>query len=103
MVARGTLVLGRSDEPPGDLVSRTTITRQGRAVLVEELLSRHLAPYRILDSVLALGNDGDMPVDCPRPLRLETGDRLWRRPGREAHETAAVLDPVWKALNNAAE
>ena len=41
----------------------------------------------------------DQPLgDGPRPLRLETGDRLWRRLGREAHETAAALDPVWTAL-----
>ncbi len=44
-----------------------------------------------------------MPEDGPAPLRLETGDRLWRRLGHEAHETAAVLDPVWTALGQASE
>ena len=32
---------------------------------------------------------------------LESGDRLWRRLGRETHETAAALDPVWRALHRA--
>ena len=98
LLARETLVLGRSKEAPGDLVSRTTITREGRPVVVEELRSLHLAPHRILDSVLALGDERHLPEGGPSPLRLETGDRLWRRLGREAHETAAVLDPVWTAL-----
>jgi len=98
LLARETLVLGRSKEAPGDLVSRTTITREGRPVVVEELRSLHLAPHRILDSVLALGDGRPLPEGGPSPLRLETGDRLWRRMGREAHETAAVLDPVWTAL-----
>ena len=98
LLARETLVLGRSNEVPGDLVSRTTITREGRPVVVEELRAEHLAPHRILDSVLAIGDDRGLPVGGPSPLRLETGDLLWRRLGREAHETAAALDPVWSAL-----
>lgn len=98
LLARETLVLGRSMETAGDLVSSTTITRAGRPVIVEELRSRHLAPHRILDSVLAVGDDRDLPQGCPSSLRLETADRLWRRLGHEAHETAAVLDPVWTAL-----
>ena len=102
LLARETLVLGRSGEAPGDLVSRTTITREGRPVVVEELRSLHLTPSRILDSVLAIGDDRRLPEGGPSPLRLETGDRLWRRLGREAHETAAVLDPVWAALDQAA-
>ena len=97
LLARETLVLGRSGEAPGGLVSRTTITREGRPVVVEELQALHLAPHRILDSVLALGDGPDLIEGGPSPLRLESGDRLWRRLGREAHETAAVLDPVWDA------
>lgn len=103
LLARETLVLGRSGEAPGGLVSRTTITREGRPVVVEELQSSHLAPYRILDSVLAIGDQRNLPQGGPSPLRLETGDRLWRRLGREAHETAAVLGPVWLALDQASD
>lgn len=103
LLARETLVLGRSGEPPGALESRTTITRGARPVLVEELRSAHLAPHRVLDSILAVGTSGQPPPGSPSPMRLETGDRLWRRLGREAHETAAALDPVWTALHRAAQ
>lgn len=103
LLARETLVLGRSGEVAGALESRTTITRSACPVLVEELHSAHLAPDRVLDSVLAVGA-GDPPLPGGlRPLRLETGDRLWRGLGREAHETAAALDPVWTALRRASE
>lgn len=95
LLARETLVLGRSGEGPGSLTTRTTITREGRPVMVEELWSAHLAPYRIVDSVLAIGPS--VRVDA-RPLVLDSGDRLWRRLGQEAHITAADLDPVWAAL-----
>lgn len=95
LLARETLVLGRSGEGPGSLVARTSVSREGRPVLVEELRSAHLAPYRILDSVLAIGHTTS--VDS-RPLVLDSGDRLWRRLGRDAHVTAADLDPVWGAL-----
>lgn len=101
LLARETLVLGRSGEPPGTLVSRTTITREGRPVVVEELRSVHLATHRVLDSILSLGEEAGVPRGGPSPLRLETGDLLWRRLGREAHETAAVLDPVWTVLDQA--
>lgn len=97
LLARETLVLGRSGEAPGSLVSHTTLTREGRPVLVEELRAEHLAPYRVLDSVLAVGQACASP-GLPAPLVLETGDRIWRRLGHEAHETAAVLDPVWAAV-----
>jgi urease accessory protein len=95
LLARETLVLGRSGEGPGSLVARMSVTREGRPVIVEELRSGHLAPYRILDSVLAIGH---ATLVDPRPLVLDSGDRLWRRLGRDTHETAAVLDPVWTAL-----
>lgn len=95
LLARETLVLGRSGEGPGSLTARTTITREGRPVMVEELCSAHVAPYRIVDSVLAIGHPA--PVDA-RPFVLDSGDRLWRRLGREAHATAADLDPVWEVL-----
>lgn len=103
LLARETLVLGRSGEQPGALASRTTITRGARPLLVEELHSEHLAPHRVLDSVLAVGAGDGPPAGGPPPFRLETGDRLWRRLGREAHETAAVLDPVWTALRRASQ
>lgn len=95
LLARETLVLGRSGEGPGALTARTSITREGRPVIVEELRSSHLSPYRIIDSVLAIGHRA--PVETPS-LVLETGDRLWRRLGHEAHRAAADLDPVWRAL-----
>lgn len=95
LVARETLVLGRSGEGPGALTARTSITRSDRPVVVEELCSAHLSPYRIVDSVLAIGHHP--PVATPS-LVLETGDRLWRRLGQEAHRAAADLDPVWAAL-----
>lgn len=97
LLARETLVLGRSGEAPGSLVSGTVVTRELRPVLVEELRSEHLAPHRVLDSVLAVGS-GVGVAGSPAPLVLETGDRIWRRLGHEAHETAAVLDPVWAAV-----
>ena len=95
LLARETLVLGRSGEGPGSLRASSSITRDGRPLMVEELCSAHLAPYRIVDSVLAIGHPA--PVET-RPFVLESGDRLWRRLGCEAHETAADLDPVWAAL-----
>ena len=98
LLARETLVLGRSGEPPGTLVSRTTISRGGRPVLVEELRSAHLAPHRVLDSVLDVGGTVVVPPGGPASFRLETGDRLWRRLGRETHETALALDAVWGAV-----
>ena len=98
LLARETLVLGRSGEVAGALESLTTITRGACPVLVEELHAAHLGPARVLDSVLAVDGGNQPLADGPRPLRLETGDLLWRRLGREAHETAAALDPVWTAL-----
>lgn len=120
LLARETLVLGRSGEAPGSLVSGTVVTRELRPVLVEELRSEHLAPHRVLDSVLAVGSGVGVGMGVagaaagievagagagaagapgsPAPLVLETGDRIWRRLGHEAHETAAALDPVWAAV-----
>ena len=95
LLARETLVLGRSGEGPGSLTARTTISREGRPVLIEELCSGHLAPYRIVDGVLAIGHPTTVAT---RPIVLESGDRLWRWLGREAHATALDLDPVWAAL-----
>ena len=79
---------------PGDLVSRTTITREARPVLVEELRSDHLAPHRVLDSVLAVGTCHQPPhgqsVPAPAgqrgPAVAEAGargarDRRGARPG----------------------
>jgi urease accessory protein len=98
LLARETLILGRSGEAPGWLNSHTTVTRAGRPVLVEELRTTNLAPYRVLDSVLAVGRHHIGQVEQVAPLRLEAGDLLWRRLGREAHETAAVLEPLWAVL-----
>ena len=39
---------------------------------------RHLATHRVLDSILSLGDEAGVPRGGPSPLRLETGDRLWR-------------------------
>lgn len=98
LYARETLILGRSGEPPGWLNSHTTVTREGRPVLVDELRTTNLAPYRVLDSILAVGRRHIGQIEEAAALRLETGDLLWRRLGREAHETAAVLEPLWAAI-----
>ena len=81
LVLRETLVLGRSGEGPGTLLSRTDVHRDGVPVLVEELDTAHgLGPHRVLDQGLCLGSgctaDG---------LALESGDRLHRWLGAETH------------------
>ena len=81
VVLRETLVLGRSGEEPGTLVSRTDAHRDGVPVLVEELnASVGLGPHRVLDQVLCLGSG------CAEDgLVLESGDRLHRWLGAETH------------------
>jgi len=87
VVLRETLVLGRSGEEPGTLVSRTDVHRDGVPVLVEELdAALGLGPHRVLDQVLCLGSgctaDG---------LALESGDRLHRWLGAETHASAISI------------
>jgi urease accessory protein len=81
LVLRETLVLGRSGEDPGTLVSRTDVRRDGVPVLIEELdASVGLGAHRVLDQVLCLGTGcvGD-------GLVLESGDRLHRWLGAATH------------------
>jgi urease accessory protein len=80
-VLRETLVLGRSGEEPGRLVSRTDVRRDGVPVLVEELdAAVGLGSHRVVDQVLCLGSG--CAVDG---LVLASGDRLHRWLGAETH------------------
>jgi len=80
VVLRETLVLGRTGEGAGRLVSRTDVRRDGVPVLVEELDASVGLGHRVLDQVLCLGTEcaGD-------GLVLESGDRLHRWLGTETH------------------
>lgn len=83
LVLRETLVLGRSGEAPGRLLTRTDISRDQRPVLVEELDSTvGLGPHRVLDQVLHLGS-ASAPGE--HTLLLESGDALHRWLGAETH------------------
>jgi urease accessory protein len=89
-VLRETLVLGRHAEGPGRLVSRTEVHRDGAAVLVEELDSAlGLGQHRVVNQVLELGCPGGLDRLDQRGaamcLQLESGDRLHRWLGAEAH------------------
>jgi urease accessory protein len=80
VVLREVLVLGRSGEEPGRLVSRADVRRDGSPVLVEELDADVGLGHRVLDQVLCLG------TGCVRDgLVLESGDRLHRWLGAETH------------------
>ena len=89
VVLRETLVLGRSGEGPGRLLTRTEVHRDGVPVLVEELDSRTgLGRHRVLDQVLEMGFEtvADRPPQPPTAtMALETGDRLHRWLGAETH------------------
>lgn len=81
MVLGETLVLGRTGEGLGRLVTRTDVHRNGVPVLVEEVDSATgLGTHRVLDQVMHLGSTctGD-------GLKLESGDRLHRWLGRSTH------------------
>jgi len=87
---RETLVLGRSGQEPGTLVSRTDVHRDGAPVLIEELdAAVGLGPHRVLDQVLWLGGFETVADRPPQPptatMALETGDRLHRWLGAETH------------------
>ena len=84
VVLRETLVLGRSGEGPGRLVSRTDVRRDAAPVLVEELdAGVGLGSHRVLDQMLCLG------TGCAgEGLVLESGDRLHRWLGAETHASA---------------
>jgi len=78
-----TLVLGRSGEAPGRLVSRAEVRREGSEVLLEELDSRvGMGPHRVLDQVLHLGPP--VPEDAHRMV-LESGDVIRRWLGAATH------------------
>lgn len=85
LVLRETLVLGRSGEEPGRLLSRMRITRAGAPVLVEDLDSTvGLGGHRVLDQVLHLGSECDWGEHT---MRLEAGGGLQRWLGSETHRT----------------
>ncbi|WP_375423170.1 urease accessory protein UreD [uncultured Friedmanniella sp.] len=107
---RETLVLGRAGQTGGRVRSRTEVTRAGAPVLVEDLdldPARHrrlpgmLGPWRVLDSVLALG--APLPAasgeDLVRFALPEPGSVLLRHLGTELDRSpvhrawaAAALD-----------
>lgn len=106
LAVRETLVLGRTGEDPGRLVSHTRVSREGRVQLVEELDAVHVAPHRVLDTVLCFGAPadawgGEAPAVPGGPLRLESGDLVWRALAHDAHEAARLLDPVWDVVRTA--
>jgi urease accessory protein len=89
---RETLVLGRSGEGPGRLVSRTDVHRDGVPVLVEELdSSLGLGRHRVLDQLLEVGGPDRLDQRGPGVLLLASGDRLHRWLGAETH--ASPISP----------
>jgi urease accessory protein len=89
---RETLVLGRSGEAAGRLVTRTDARREGVPVLVEELDSAvGLGPHRVVDQVLELRGTGGLDRLDQRGaamcLQLESGDLLRRWLGDATHES----------------
>jgi urease accessory protein len=83
LALRETLVLGRTGEVPGLLLSRTEVTRDGSPVLVEELdCATGLGSYRVLDQVLHVGATGP---GGEHTMVLESGDALHRWLGAETH------------------
>lgn len=116
---RETLVLGRHDEAPGRLRSRTHVRRDGVDVLVEELDAADLAPHRVLDQVASFGDFRPASVGPQVPayapcdaiathlppaapgvtcLELESGDTVWRRLDHHAHAAASGLDRIFTSL-----
>ncbi len=87
---RETLVLGRSGEGPGHLVSRTDV-RQGTTPLLVEAVDTAvgLGGHRVLDQLLCVG-PADCPEDCPEDaMVLASGGHLHRWLGDASH-----LSPV---------
>jgi urease accessory protein len=81
---RETLVLGRSGEGPGRLLTRTEVHRDGAPVLVEGLDARTgLGRHRVLDQVLYLG--ATCTGDPAYTMTLESGDQLHRWLGDATH------------------
>ena len=111
LTLRETLVLGRSGEGPGTLMSRTEVHRDGVPVLVEALDSAlGMGPHRVVDQVLELGgfetpplarrgrNTGPPQPTVAAPLQateavmvLEGGGRLHRWLGAETHASPALV------------
>jgi urease accessory protein len=83
VVLRETLVLGRTGEAPGRLMSRTAVHRDGVPVLVEELdAALGLGPHRVVDQVLELRG---FETGAERPPQPPEGpERPPQPPGRLA-------------------
>ena len=82
-VLRETLVLGRSGEGPGRLVSRTAVRHEELPVLVEELDTRvGLGAHRVVDQVLRVGVPG---AADDHSMTLSSGDVLQRWLGSATH------------------
>lgn len=107
---RETLVLGRVGQTGGRVRSRTEISRSNRPVLVEDLdldplrhrrLPGMLGPWRVLDSVLALGLSAASAEAGPADEGLvrfalpEPGSTLLRHLGTEPDRSP--IHPLWAA------
>ncbi|KHK97860.1 hypothetical protein LK09_09690 [Microbacterium mangrovi] len=93
-IVRETLVLGRTGERGGGIVSRLGVEDPLGPVLVETLRVRGDAPvpgvlggHRVVDSVIAVGDAGDPPADHGQAslLRLERGGYVVRAVAKDAH------------------
>lgn len=84
---RETLVLGRTGEGPGRLLTSTEVCRSGVPILVEALDSAvGLGGRRVLDQLLHLGDVGDGACDDAEDvLALESGGHLHRWLGQASH------------------
>lgn len=97
VLLRETLVLGRHGEVGGAIDSRMVATGAQGPILVEQLEADGrapgagvLGPYRVLDSVIAIGF---RPPASPGILALEQPGAIARYLGAETH--TARLDGVW--------
>lgn len=80
---RETLVLGRTGEGPGRLVTATEVRRSGEPVLVEALdCAVGLGGRRVLDQLLHLAVE---PCDVDDAMVLESGGHLHRWLGSASH------------------
>lgn len=100
-----TLVLGRHGERAGRLRQSTVVTVSGVPLLVEELpldvttVPGLLGGHRVLSSVLLAGREvADPSAAVPHRYDLDAGGHVWRRIGREVHES--TLADAWATVRH---